>query len=311
MTDETTLAFAPPEVRAVATAKGDPLDRIAVRDYTRAVEIGAFQSERGVTQQVRFNVVLEVSRHAAAATDDVDQVLSYDTIVEAIEAQIAAERINLLETFAERIAAACLLAPQALRVFVRIEKLDRIPGTLGVEIVRSRRAGTNIADLRGAAALPDTSVHPLVVFLPNATLRGPGLSAWLDAVARHDLPAIICLEPHADGHPITGNTPVDRRLGLLSIEQNAWVLAARDSRCIVVDSRTELEHAMRNDLLAVWAPSKMVLDAASRPDADATDPLCLAQWFARELSADHISILGDYPTQSDDRTALVATPAAL
>ena len=47
MTNETTLAFAPLDARAAASAaKGDPADRIAVRDYTRDVDIGAFQSER-------------------------------------------------------------------------------------------------------------------------------------------------------------------------------------------------------------------------------------------------------------------------
>ena len=40
---------------------------------------------------------------------------------------------------AERVAERILLEPQAMRAFVRIEKLDRGPGALGVEIVRSRR----------------------------------------------------------------------------------------------------------------------------------------------------------------------------
>ena len=314
MTSETSLAFEPPEARAAATSRGDPLDRIAVRDYTREVEIGAFQAERGVRQRVRFNVVLEVARHAAAATDDVDQVLSYDTIVEAIETCLSQERINLLGTLAERIAEDVLEPPQALRVFVRIEKLDRIPGTLGVEIVRSRRAGENLAMLRGegAAKAPDDGIHPLVVFLPNAVLHGADLSVWLDAIAGHDLPAIICLEPRVEGAPQTGVAPVDRRLGLLSIEQNAWVLASRDSRCVVVDSRTELDWAMKNGQLSVWAPSKIVLDATNKPKADAYDPLGLAQWFAREFSADHISVLGGFEGAVSGRKLEVVTrPSAL
>jgi dihydroneopterin aldolase len=136
--DETSIAFELPHARASATHAGPPLDRISVRDYVRQVEIGAFRSERGVTQRIRFNVVLEVSHHAAARDDDVDQVISYDTITEAIEAALAVERVNLLETLAERVAAGCLADPRAVRAFVRIEKLDRIPGALGVEIVRDR-----------------------------------------------------------------------------------------------------------------------------------------------------------------------------
>ena len=82
--DETAIAFELPHARAAATHAGPPLDRISVRDYTRQVEIGAFRTERGVTQRIRFNVVLEVSHHTAARDDDVDKVISYDTITEAI-----------------------------------------------------------------------------------------------------------------------------------------------------------------------------------------------------------------------------------
>ena len=85
MTDETRLAFAHPSERAKATASTDPLDRISLSDHEREVEIGAFQAERGTTQRVRFNVVVEVRSEADAAADDVDRILSYDTIVEAID----------------------------------------------------------------------------------------------------------------------------------------------------------------------------------------------------------------------------------
>ena len=312
MTDETALAFERPEARSAATAKGAPLDRISVRDYTREVEIGAFQSERGVEQRVRFNVVLEVSRHAAAATDDVDQVLSYDSIVEAIEHQMSTERINLLETLAERIAEQILSNPKAVRVFVRIEKLDRIPGTLGVEIVRSRVGGRNVTPLQDAPQATEEEIHPLVVFLPNDVLQSDTLKSWLDAIAANPLPAIICLEKTALEIPVTDVAPVDRRMGLLAIEQNAWVLASRDSRCVVVDSRTELDWAMKNGQLSVWAPSKVVLDALNKPESDASDPLGLAQWFAREFSADHISVCGPFNGASNsDRLQIVRDPASL
>lgn len=312
MTEESSLAFERPEVRAAATSKGAPLDRISVRDYTRDIEIGAFQAERGVEQRVRFNVVLEVSRHAAAATDDVDQVLSYDTIVEAIEHQMMIERINLLETLAERIAEQILANPKAVRVFVRIEKLDRIPGTLGVEIVRSRVGGRNVTSLQASVPAAEETVHPLVVFLPNSVLHSTDLQVWLNAIEAQSLPAIICLEPTDLEIPHTGVAPVDRRLGLLAIEQNAWVLASKDSRCVVVDSRTELDWAMKNNQLSVWAPSKVVLDAVNKPKSDADDPLGLAQWFAKEFSADHVSVCGDYPgARNSRRVQIVDDPSGL
>ena len=292
MSDETSLAFELPHLRAIATAGPDPLDRISVRDYTCEVEIGAFQAERGVRQRIRFNVVLEVSRHAAAQSDDVDQVLSYDTITEAIDAQLAAERINLLETLAERVAERVLASPKAVRVFVRIEKLDHIPGSLGVEIVRSRVRGDEV--VRPVAEPPapnDTRVHPLVVFLPNRVLHSDRLAGWLDAIAAHDPPAIICVEaPRADP-PKARVAAAGRRIALLAIEQNAWVLAGFDKRCVVVDSRTELDWAMKHGQMSVWAPSKIVLDAVNGPAPGQETPLALARWFAGEFSAEALVVL--------------------
>ena len=61
-------------------------------------------------------------------------------VTEAIAAELASERLNLLETLAERTAERILAEPQAMRAFVRIEKLDRVSGSLGVEIERRRGA---------------------------------------------------------------------------------------------------------------------------------------------------------------------------
>ena len=77
------------------------LDRIAVRDYIINAEIGAFQSERGKKQRLRISVVLEVELNTEKQNDDVDKIISYDTIIDAIKNQLLIERINLLEIFAE------------------------------------------------------------------------------------------------------------------------------------------------------------------------------------------------------------------
>jgi 7,8-dihydroneopterin aldolase/epimerase/oxygenase len=308
MIDETYLAFEPPVARAAATSAGDNLDRISVRDYLREVEIGAFQAERGVKQRIRFNVVLEVSHHAAAATDDVDQVLSYDTIIEAIDAQLSTERINLLETLAERVAERVLTNRKAVRVFVRIEKLDRIPGTLGVEIARSRIEGENVVRPVEDVVESDVAVHPLVVFLPNAVLHSERLSGWLDAVAAHATPAIICLEQAVEAAPKARVAAAGWRIELLSIEQNAWVLAARDRRCVVVDSRTELDWAMKHGQLSVWAPSRIVLDAVDGPVQVA--PIDLANWFAAEFSARELVVLEGFEG-ADQGLHVVAAPRDL
>ena len=137
MSNEIYLAFAHPKERSEASETETVHDRISLRDHIVDVEIGAFQAERGNKQRVCFNVVVEVKSFQCKIDDDVDRILSYDKVTEAITVELNVERLNLLETLAERIADRILVEPQAIRVFVSIEKLDRGPGALGVEIVRS------------------------------------------------------------------------------------------------------------------------------------------------------------------------------
>jgi dihydroneopterin aldolase len=281
--DEAAVAFEPPHERASATHAGPPLDRISVRDYVRAVEIGAFHTERGVTQRIRFNVVLEVSRLAAAQADDVDQVISYDTITEAIESALGPERVDLLETLAERVAQLALADPRAVRAFVRLEKLDRIPGALGVEIVRTRPsdAPPRLRPAGNAAAAPPAA-RPRVAYLGTAALLRE--RAWLDALAGWGRPVVLCLGP---AEPVSRPASEGaRRIGLLAIEQAAWALTDRDPRWSVTESRTELDWALKSGGLPVWAPARMVAASRQRPRADASDPLGLAAWLAAEIGAD-------------------------
>lgn len=297
MVDETALAFDTVEARSRANAQGQPLDRIAVRDYSKSVEIGAFQAERGVTQGLRFNVVLEVARHDGAQTDDVDAVLSYDTITEAIEAELAAERLNLLETLAERVADRILQHGLAVRVFVRVEKTERGPGSLGVEIVRVRSGD--------GAATAGVLVRPVVVYLPKAVIEDDALSVWLDAIEALDVPVVMCVEPQAAVASV-GVAEPDQRLQLLAIEQAAWVLAAKDPRCVVVGTRTELDWAFKNGQMSVWAPSRIVMDAVEQPKGD--DPIGLAVWFGQEFNAKRVVACGD---ANDPRLDMVHSPTAL
>lgn len=282
MTTEIRLAFSHPEARAEATASPDPHDRISVRDHLVTAEIGAFQTERGHPQRLLFNVVVEVRPHPEPLADDVDRILSYDRITEAIADELAAERVNLLETLAERIAERVLAQPQAMRAFVRIEKLDRGPGALGVEIVRSRAA----VPLRAVdAAGFDRAVHPLVVFLDNAAIDAPDLPARLDRLAARGLPLALCVGLPPDGRPLVQPRAVQRRIDLLAIEQNAWRLAARDRRFLVIDSRTEIDFALRRGQSLIWAPAKLVLDSPQGPLDRAGDGPGLALWLAETLAA--------------------------
>lgn len=286
MSSEIRLAFAHPSERAIATADDGPVDRISLRDHIVEVEIGAFQAERGTRQRVCFNVVVEVEPIVGHIDDDVDRILSYDRVTEAIATELAAERLNLLETLAERIAERILLEPQALRAFVRIEKLDRGPGALGVEIVRSR------SDLGEAAQdASQERPHPRVVYLSNAAMASEHLGAWIDQLSAERAPLILCVGLPDGPRPEAGQALPQRRVDLLAIEQNGWCLAARDARCKVVATRTELDWAMKNGQVCIWAPSKIVLDAVEGPETSVTDTVALTGWFAQEMEASELLLV--------------------
>ena len=285
MNDDIRQAFAHPSERAEASAEG-PCDRISLRDYVVEVEIGAFQQERGHLQRVRFNIVVEVSPLTGPIDDDVDRILSYDRVTEAIHVELGAERINLLETLAARVAERILQEPQAERVFVRIEKLDRGPFALGVEIVRTRD-GVQVAG-QDHVSVP----HPRVVYLSNAAIAAPDLVARIDAEVERGAPVIICVGASDAPAPQAGHPLAQRRIDLLAIEQNAWVLATQDPRCKVVGTRTELDWAMKNGQICIWAPSKIVLDAVDGPSASPRDAVALAAWFAETMEACELVVIG-------------------
>jgi 7,8-dihydroneopterin aldolase/epimerase/oxygenase len=115
-------------------------DRIFVRGLVLPVAIGVYDEEQGVTQKVSFTVEAAVAPGVSPQKDALADVPSYDDLVGAVRAVVAAGHINLVETMAERIAARCLSDKRIVSVLVRVEKLERGPASVGVEIVRPRTA---------------------------------------------------------------------------------------------------------------------------------------------------------------------------
>ena len=118
---------------------GTACDRIFIRGLVLQVAIGVYDEEQGVTQKVSFAIEAAVATGVAAKGDAIAEVPSYDDLVKAVKGVIAHGHINLVETMAERIAERCLRDKRVVSVLVRVEKLERGPASVGVEIVRPRR----------------------------------------------------------------------------------------------------------------------------------------------------------------------------
>jgi dihydroneopterin aldolase len=122
-----------------ATAKITKVtDRIFVRNFEVSLAIGAYQAEHGKSQRVRFSVVADVAREPLPPRDMRD-VFSYDVIIETIRVLSERAHVTFVETLAEEVAASLLTHAEVLAVTVKVEKLDVIAGSVGIEILRRRQ----------------------------------------------------------------------------------------------------------------------------------------------------------------------------
>jgi 7,8-dihydroneopterin aldolase/epimerase/oxygenase len=142
-----------------------------------------------------------------------------------------------------------------------------------------------------APALP----HPRVVHVANPCMAAADLPRLIGGLAAAS-PLILCAGPPDVAGPRTAQALPQRRIDLLALDQNAWVLAGRHRHWMVVGTRTELDWAARQGQVSVWAPSKMVLDAVDSPPDDA---LALAAWFAAQVAAVELLVIGDRVPEAD------------
>jgi len=120
-----------PEGRVVMT-------KVFVTGLTVQAEIGVYKHEIGRVQPLVVDVELDVP---TAGAERLAETLNYETILEAAQAVAAQGHIALVETYAERLARACLGDPRVSRARVRVEKpLALAPHAVGagVEITLAR-----------------------------------------------------------------------------------------------------------------------------------------------------------------------------
>ena len=101
-------------------------------------EIGVYRHEIGRVQPLIVDVELDVPTDAS---DRLADTFNYEAILKAAQELAAQGHVDLVETFAHRLAARCLADPRVTRARVRIEKpLALAPHAVaaGVEIVLGR-----------------------------------------------------------------------------------------------------------------------------------------------------------------------------
>ncbi|EJL27340.1 dihydroneopterin aldolase [Caulobacter sp. AP07] len=132
------IAKVTPERALVAEASAQVVRaEVMVRGLRVEADIGVHDHEIGQRQRLDIDVVLEVS---PVLVDQLGETIDYNQIV--VHAQsLAGERIGLIETFARRLALACLEHAVVLAAEVAVEKPAALREALaGARVVVARVA---------------------------------------------------------------------------------------------------------------------------------------------------------------------------
>jgi dihydroneopterin aldolase len=112
--------------------------RIFVRSLSVEAHIGVYDHEHGRGQPLIIDVELEAD---LAEPERLSQTINYETIATAAKALAAAGHVQLVETFAWRLARQLLDDSRVTRVRVRVEKPQALApdaAAAGVEVVLAR-----------------------------------------------------------------------------------------------------------------------------------------------------------------------------
>jgi len=113
---------------------------VFVRDLQIRAVLGVHDHEKLEPQRVIVNIDLAVLDVKEPLNDDIQNVVSYERVVNHVKDIVAAGHVHLVETLAEIVAQKCLENRRVEYVRVRIEKPDIVAeaASVGVEIERTR-----------------------------------------------------------------------------------------------------------------------------------------------------------------------------
>jgi dihydroneopterin aldolase len=116
-----------------------PVSRVFLRDLVIEADIGIYAHEKGVMQPLVVSIDLTLDG-AWFGDEDIARTVDY-TELAGHARELGRTHIDLIETFAERLAARCLGLAGVLSARIRVDKPKAVPNAMaGVEIVRLAHA---------------------------------------------------------------------------------------------------------------------------------------------------------------------------
>ena len=98
------------------------LDRICIAGLRVRGNHGVFDHERAAGQNFVVDAVLWLDTAPAATADDLSLTADYGAVAGRLAAIVAGEPVALIETLADRLAAACLLDPVVREAEITVHK---------------------------------------------------------------------------------------------------------------------------------------------------------------------------------------------
>lgn len=116
------------------------MDKVLIRQLRIDTVIGVYEWEKNIQQSLFLDLDMAWDNRPAAATDDYQYALCYETVSNRLTQLVTEKPIELIETVAERVAE-CLLSEfkvSWVKVVVMKPGAVAAASSVGVEIERSR-----------------------------------------------------------------------------------------------------------------------------------------------------------------------------
>ncbi len=116
------------------------MDQIFIEGLEVEAILGILPHERETPQTVVFDIRFAVDTRAAAATENIEQTVSYATVAEQVSALAVSGRYQLVETLAEAVADLLLGAFAVPWARIKITKPQAVDNAAGVGVLIERGA---------------------------------------------------------------------------------------------------------------------------------------------------------------------------
>ena len=114
------------------------MDIVYIRDLKIETVIGVYDWEREIKQIVSLDLDMAHDNRRAAATDSIEDAVSYKAVAKRLIAFISDSKFHLVETMAERCAEIVLAEFNVLWVKLRLSKPGAVRGSQDVGVIIER-----------------------------------------------------------------------------------------------------------------------------------------------------------------------------